>query len=534
MQDSLFRLRSYLPAVLVLLVAGALIAPRTCARGGHTSGLASGAAGPPSDAGSSTASLYRYPKGRWRLAQRHELDQAILWVSHIVIAHRNSRPEAEYHFRPLGWRPDPPNPERSEEAALEAAVQLAERLGKTPEDFAAVARRSSDDVVTRDAGGSLGGVRPMQLPPDYVDALAALRVGEVSRVIRTNLGFTILMRRPPPADIEVAGRRILFRHRTAIAAPYDEKIERTRAQALALAQQAVENLRSGATTFDALAVESDSASVVHGGDMGVWKLRDPGDFPRQIDALGRLLVSEISDPIESVFGFEVLQRIEVTPRIRYAMQSIQIDVDPRDEPGSGASLSPLPLAESIAARLAESPELFPSMLENYCCVTVQRWSAGRGLPGIDQVLEQLAIGAIAAKPVRSGMHYYIPKRLDPTSFPEDPPPRYELPAPNAAQLAPMVEYGEGSFIAQRTRELAKEVLASMELEPSQSAELSRLFEDLATAFEANPHPKDGLLRVEKLESTQASFFKVLGPTRHRQLNDVIDAWITRLIMSTPN
>jgi hypothetical protein len=36
-----------------------------------------------------------------------------------------------------------------------------------------------------------------------------------------------------------------------------------------------------------------------------------------------------------------------------------------------------------------------------------------------------------------------------------------------------------------------------------------------------------------LEATQAAFFNALGPSEHRRLNDVIDAWIARQIFNGP-
>jgi peptidyl-prolyl cis-trans isomerase SurA len=59
-------------------------------------------------------------------------------------------------------------------------------------DFAGLARRYSSDAATRDRGGSLGAVRPGQLPA-AVDAVAlTLDVGEVSDPIRQGDDFVIL------------------------------------------------------------------------------------------------------------------------------------------------------------------------------------------------------------------------------------------------------------------------------------------------------------------------------------------------------
>jgi hypothetical protein len=523
------RWRGLLPPLLALTVTGVLLGPRFYARMklDRAPPAAQGAA--TSNDGATTVPLF-YPRARWRLAQPSELEQVILWVSHIVITHRDSKPEAVPQLRPRGWRPDPPNPDRSVETALETAKSIAERLARRPEDFAAVAREFSDDLLTRSAGGSLGGVRANQLPALYLDALFAFHVGEVSRVIRTPLGFTVLMQRAPPPDTEVSAKRLLFRHRDAVPPLAKGPTARTRAEALAAAQEAVARLRSGATPFDSLLPESDSIDAMQPGDIGVWKLRDPGNLSREVEALDRLRVGEFSDPIETMSGVVVLQRTAVTARPRYAMQSIRISVDEENPEADGGLSEPAARAASLAARLDGHPELFDTFLAQYCCREPQRWSHGHGASSLEPVLDQLAIGQIAPKPIEWNRHYYIPKRLEPSSLPDDTPPRFELPAPVAAQLPPMVEEGHGPFLALRTRELAKEAVASMQLDASLSAELSRLFEELAAFFEAHPGPADGRARVQSLESTQAAFLKTLGPERYRQLNTAIDAWTTRQIL----
>jgi hypothetical protein len=487
------------------------------------------AAGQPSASKGGGSSFIGYPKGRWRLAQPEELRQVVLWVSHIVIAHEGSNPASERRLRPMGWHPDPPNPARSEGAALEMAQSLAERLARHPEDFERAARDLSDDVVTRRWGGSLGGVLANRLPPAYLDALSAVRIGEVSRVVRTGLGFAILLQHPPPADMEVSGDRILVRHRDADARPEDAKVERTRDEARVVAEAIVKRLRSSETTFEALVASSDSVRWRQPGDMGVWKTRNPMGMSLQVEALSRLKVGEISDPIESNAGFEVLQRTTGTRRL-YAMKTIRIPSSGTDHDGGTSPAAAL--ADSLAAELEGHPERFDMFFEKYCCREPMRWSHGKAPPEFEPVLDRLAIGQIAQNPILVDGSYCIPMRLEPSTLPEDEPvPRFELPSPVAAQLAPMVEGGDGPALAQRTRELAKEAVATMALEPSQSTELVRLFDELATSFEAHPGVDAGLVRVQSLEATQAAFLKLLGPAQNRRLTDAIDAFTTRMILS---
>lgn len=74
------------------------------------------------------------------------------------------------------------------------ASQAAQRL-QAGEDFAAVAKGLSDDAITRDGGGNYGfviGQSDRNLPPQVIDALFKLNVGQTSGVINTGTGLEIL------------------------------------------------------------------------------------------------------------------------------------------------------------------------------------------------------------------------------------------------------------------------------------------------------------------------------------------------------
>jgi parvulin-like peptidyl-prolyl isomerase len=60
------------------------------------------------------------------------------------------------------------------------------------EDFAAVVAQNSEDDATKLRGGELGYLSAKRMPPDFVEAAAKLRPGEISKPVRTRLGFHIL------------------------------------------------------------------------------------------------------------------------------------------------------------------------------------------------------------------------------------------------------------------------------------------------------------------------------------------------------
>lgn len=60
------------------------------------------------------------------------------------------------------------------------------------EDFAALARRASLDVSTKNKGGDLGIIKKGQTVPDFEKALLNLRVGETSGPVHTQFGYHLI------------------------------------------------------------------------------------------------------------------------------------------------------------------------------------------------------------------------------------------------------------------------------------------------------------------------------------------------------
>ncbi len=77
------------------------------------------------------------------------------------------------------------------EAKRTAIEALSVRL-VAGEDFATLAAENSEDEATKLRGGDLGYFSAIRMPPDFVAAAVKLRPGEISRPIRTRLGFHIL------------------------------------------------------------------------------------------------------------------------------------------------------------------------------------------------------------------------------------------------------------------------------------------------------------------------------------------------------
>lgn len=86
-------------------------------------------------------------------------------------------------------------PEGAEDATVQAARERAEAIAKelaSGVDFAAVAKKRSEDPATAARGGDLGDIAPGLLPPDLEAAVSALKPGETSPPVRTRFGFHIV------------------------------------------------------------------------------------------------------------------------------------------------------------------------------------------------------------------------------------------------------------------------------------------------------------------------------------------------------
>jgi protein-export membrane protein SecD len=89
---------------------------------------------------------------------------------------------------------------RTKEEALALATSLQQQA--TSENFAQLVKDNSDDLGSKESGGTLGFVpRGMMVKP-FEDALYALKDGEISQVIETDFGYHIIYR-PGSEEIDV-------------------------------------------------------------------------------------------------------------------------------------------------------------------------------------------------------------------------------------------------------------------------------------------------------------------------------------------
>lgn len=477
------------------------------------------------------AALMLYPRKRWRLASGDELHRSLQWLAHIVIMHRDSEVDGSV-LRSPEWVPDS-IPARTREQALQKAIEVAGGAQRAPERFAQFARQHSDDVVAREQGGALGGQRLTQLPAQYVDALVELDVGQVSQVIETELGFHIIRRLPLPPDEQLSGRRVVVRYAGTAGGIRDAKSTRTRAQALRVAAEVAARARAGAD-FDALVAQySECMDRAQGGDLGVYSLREPSDWPRELERLSRMKVGEISEPFDSVLGVQVLLRTKLEPRREFAMESIAMRFDPHAPAEHETSmLRALERARAIAAELSVDATRFAALAQRHGKPLNRRWTEGRGPIGVTPSLAQLAIGAITAEPVESFSEwsYLVARRIDPSALPSDPPAQFEIPNPEAPDMEAIIRYSDGATLANGARSLVAEVVRSLDLDAARAEALKARMERLAVAF--SDAAATGPQRVELWRAALVDIERNLGARDFELCMKVIHAWTGQQMMQS--
>lgn len=204
----------------------------------------------------------------------------------------------------------PENASAEQIAARRARAEDIYRQLHTGADFAKTAAAYSDASDALE-GGDLGWRNADRLPQLFVEATMDLKQGELSKIVKSANGFHIL---------KVTGRRSTNAEKTGGAVNSVQqthvrhiliKVNQivTAAEAKRKLTELRERLDNKAAKFEDLAkLYSNDLSASKGGDLG-WIY--PGDtvpeFERAMDALKP---GEVSQPVESPFGYHLIEVIE--------------------------------------------------------------------------------------------------------------------------------------------------------------------------------------------------------------------------------
>ncbi|MDB5727591.1 MAG: molecular chaperone SurA [Noviherbaspirillum sp.] len=205
-------------------------------------------------------------------------------------------------------------PENASPEQISARRQRAEEVARqlsAGADFAKIAATYSDasDALS---GGDLGWRSEDRIPELFLDAVANLKQGDISPVVKSPNGFHI---------VKLVGKRNASIMKSATAGT--PSVQQTHARHILIKTNQIvsasearrklvelkQRLDNNAAKFEELAkLFSNDLSASRGGDLG-WIY--PGDtvpeFERAMDALQP---GQVSEPIESPFGYHLIQVIE--------------------------------------------------------------------------------------------------------------------------------------------------------------------------------------------------------------------------------
>jgi len=192
-------------------------------------------------------------------------------------------------------------------AKAKAKADEVMRQLRTGADFAKMAATYSDasDALQ---GGVVGWRQTDRLPPIFAEALAKLKPGQITPLIKSVGAFHILkvVDKRSVAEAQAAAsvqqthaRHILIKVSPTMSA-YDAKRKLAELK---------ERLDNKAAKFEDLAKQySNDGSASKGGDLG-WLY--PGDtVPEFENAMNALKIGEVSEPIESSFGYHLIEVLE--------------------------------------------------------------------------------------------------------------------------------------------------------------------------------------------------------------------------------
>ena len=193
---------------------------------------------------------------------------------------------------------------KEEIATAQGRLRQVEEALRSGRAFASVAREFSDSP-DKDQGGDLGWRNRDRLPSLFLDAVASLEAGRISKTVRSPNGFHILRlddKRSTLKTQEVAvhrARHILVR----IDAQVSEEAARRRIVDIRRRIELGTNFAQMARDFS-----QDPGSAQRGGELD-WAY--PGDLVPEFErAMFQLQPGQLSEPIRSVFGMHLIQLLE--------------------------------------------------------------------------------------------------------------------------------------------------------------------------------------------------------------------------------
>jgi protein-export membrane protein SecD len=191
---------------------------------------------------------------------------------------------------------------------LVKAESAYDRVNSGLESFEDVARETTDDDNSRESGGDLGSITRATVPELY-EALEGTLIGKVENTIIDSDGAFYIIRVDDRTvtDTEFSVSHILICYEGASGCTSELTREEALAKTLELKTEATKS------NFGTLASENstDPSAIENNGDLGYLA---PGSVvPEFEEAAKALAVEQISEPVESDFGYHLILKQDERP-----------------------------------------------------------------------------------------------------------------------------------------------------------------------------------------------------------------------------
>jgi hypothetical protein len=453
------------------------------------------------------------------LAEPSSLNEVMFWVSHIEVAHSKSQ------THPLLRKGAPSRGRSSDRSRIEAQTRaglLHKQLMEHPEKFAEIARTQSDDPTTARLGGTLGGRTAHWLPAAFLDALATLKEGEISRPVETLEGFHILLLEPAPPLYQVAAQRLIVGHvDSELLERLGTVTTRTRSEARDIAESIANELHTSPELFEEFVRRySDHPDKANDGDMGTWWSHEMIGESVEGAVLQRLTLGEVSEPLDTALGFEILKRTKPTQRqcLAYRPLLIQFDASlPNAREAARTQASQL-----VEELRGETEAAFDAAQARFHGAGIEAWPQGRSLPQIEAAVKATPIGGVHAA-IEVASSWLLFARVEPSPSHCAPPRvRFSLPQHVTLDLRSVIRRAIAPQLPRVLTELQKALQVALGSSREEQFHIKNIMDELVRACAASADPD---ARSQALDNAQDELRRHLGKERYALAMIQIERWV---------
>lgn len=239
-------------------------------------------------------------------------------------------------------------------AEIEAARQKAAMIAKqaTQANFAALAKKYSDDPGTKENGGDLGVFQKGQMVPEFQAGVLSLKPGQISGPIQSDFGFHIIMRETWPDAKDKFSKSYAQVANQQAESTYGANLEK--AAKITIKPEAAKTVRAIAADLDAYRDDRTTVATSNKVDMtGAKVAKWMAAYPAQTQIREKL--QQLPDSVMGLFAKQLI----VNEMMLMAADSAKIGLDSGEKAGirqvfvnsvwasyNGLGVAPASLADS--------------------------------------------------------------------------------------------------------------------------------------------------------------------------------------------